>query len=412
MEDLYTSERSRGSVGAWCAAASYLVKGTLVYSLVPPLIISILLLHYYHSCNMTRKKGEEQVQHTQESSMAQATRSLKEKGNQASSAMAAVAKLEKYAHTPLHSPAKVNQPSHEKTQPGGTGDRKSISKTSSTSLVPAKMANKKSPERDLSEKAPEVTLDTSEPGKPEPTLKEVLNAVNSCRGSLTNLSDQLRGLKEELRSMSQELQKAAERASILEERLSQAEDVLHQLQQEFKVMQTQLDTYKFKMDEMENRLRRHNMRVMGLPEKSEGPCPEEFLEGWLREVFGAEIFSRFFSIERAHRVPTKGATSGTRPRPLIMKLFNYKDKVTLMQKSRERGDIFYNGARISLYPDYSPELQKKRAGFADIKRSLRTLISYALQYPARLRIEALGATQFFDSADRAAKWLEDNKKNF
>lgn len=142
------------------------------------------------------------------------------------------------------------------------------------------------------------------------------------------------------------------------------------MQQEFKVMQTQLDTYKSKMDEMENRLRIQNVRVLGLPEKSEGPRPEEFLEGWLREVFGAETFSRFFSIERAHRVPTRVATSSTCPRPMIMKLFNYRDKVTLMQKSREKGDIFYNGARVSLYPDYSPELQKKRAGFVDVKRSL------------------------------------------
>lgn len=205
---------------------------------------------------MTRKKGEEQAQHTQEGSVAQATRSLKEKGSRASSAMAAAAKLEKYAHTPQHSPAKGNLVPQEKMQLRGMGDRKSIGKTSSMPLIPVKGANKKSPEKGPLEKVPEDTPASNELGEPEPTLKEVLKAVNSCRGSLTSLSDQLRGLKEELRFMSQESQKAADRASILEERLSRAEDVLHPMQQEFKIMQTQLDTYKSKMDEMANRLRR------------------------------------------------------------------------------------------------------------------------------------------------------------
>lgn len=68
----------------------------------------------------------------------------------------------------------------------------------------------------------------------------------------------------------------------------------------------------------------------------------------------------------------------------------------LMQKPREKGDIFFNGASISIYPDYYPDLQWRRAGFLDIKRTLRNYnIPYALLYPVRLRIEALGKTNFF-----------------
>lgn len=242
----------------------------------------------------------------------------------------------------------------------------------------------------------EVNPDAVVSSEPEPTLKEVLSAVNACRGSLSDLCDQLRGLKEELCSMSQELQNTIERTSNLEERLSQLEDTLQPMRQEFRFMQTQMDTYKSKMDEMENRLRRQNVRLLGLPEGSEGACPEMFLEKWIREVFGAETFSHFFAIERAHRVPTRINTSSSCPRPLIMKLFSYRDKIVLMQKAREKGDIFYKDIRISIYPDYSPDLQKKRAGFVEIKRSLRNMkISYALLYPARLRIDAPGRDTIF-----------------
>lgn len=40
------------------------------------------------------------------------------------------------------------------------------------------------------------------------------------------------------------------------------------------------------MEEMENRSRRDNVRLVGLPQKSEGSNPIEFLKKWLVEHFG------------------------------------------------------------------------------------------------------------------------------
>lgn len=70
------------------------------------------------------------------------------------------------------------------------------------------------------------------------------------------------------------------------------------------------------------------MRVIGLPERSEGSNPIAFLEGWLREIFGPTTFTLLFAIERAHRVPFKAPQEGGYPRPLLPKLLNYNDKVT------------------------------------------------------------------------------------
>lgn len=50
-----------------------------------------------------------------------------------------------------------------------------------------------------------------------------------------------------------------------------------------------------------------------------------------------------------------------------MKLLNYKDKVTLLHKAREMGYIFYNGVKISMYHDFSPDLEKRRAEFMEMK---------------------------------------------
>lgn len=74
-----------------------------------------------------------------------------------------------------------------------------------------------------------------------------------------------------------------------------------------------------KLDEFENRARRNNVRVVGLPEMVEGPQPAEFLEKWFIETFGEDIFSPQFLIERAHRVPARAPPSGGRPRSILLK---------------------------------------------------------------------------------------------
>ena len=174
-------------------------------------------------------------------------------------------------------------------------------------------------------------------------------------------------------------------------------------------MREQIDQQASKLDDIENRLRRNNIRMVGLPKQCEGANPIRFLEEWLRETFGESAFSPLFGIERAHRVPFRALKDG-HPRPLLMKLLNYNNKVTLLQKAREKGEFFYKGSRISLYPDFSPELSKRRAEFTPIKRNLlKSNITYALLYPARLWIMTPNGPQLFDSPRKVAQWLEEYK---
>lgn len=74
------------------------------------------------------------------------------------------------------------------------------------------------------------------------------------------------------------------------------------------------------------------------------------------------------------------------------------------------GIIRYNGTSVSIYPDFSPDLQKRRAKFGVIKRKLKQLkVTYALLYPARLWATALGETLFFDTPEGVAGWLATHK---
>lgn len=94
------------------------------------------------------------------------------------------------------------------------------------------------------------------------------------------------------------------------------------------------------------------------------------MEDWLKVMFGKDSLLKFFAIERAHRVPFRAPPPGSQPRPFLIKLLYYKDEVIILQKAREIKNIQYNGTWISIYPDFSPELQKQRARFIECKRRL------------------------------------------
>lgn len=224
------------------------------------------------------------------------------------------------------------------------------------------------------------------------------------------MSDQLKTIREELSFVRHDLQKVRERTTTLEGRVSLVEDDLNPFKWEIITVREQKINYDKKMDDMENRMQRKKVRIVGLPERSEGLDPVAFLEKWFKDLFGEDTFSTFFTLERAHRVPFRPPPPGCPPRSLLVKMLYYKDRVTILNKAREMGNILYNGTSVSIYPDFSPDLQKWRSRFGEIKRKLQHLkVTYALLYPARLRVTTLGEILSFDTPEGVVGWLATHK---
>lgn len=102
-----------------------------------------------------------------------------------------------------------------------------------------------------------------------------------------------------------------------------------------------------------------------------------------------------FSVERSHRVPARPLLPGAPPCPFLLKMLNYKDRDTILSKARTMGpDMVIDNLKISLFSDFLADVQKWRAQFTDIKKSMRALLQYAMLYPARLRVVAKGGSLF------------------
>lgn len=169
-------------------------------------------------------------------------------------------------------------------------------------------------------------------------------------------------------------------------------------------LQQQVTGLQGRVEDAEGRNRCNNIRVIGLPERSEGGKAADFIAAWFKEYLAQDGFSPYFCVERAQGIPTGAPKPGVPPRPLIVKILNYRDRDVLLQKAMEKTLIQYENHRISLYPDYTMMVQRQRSS---VKKKLQAAqLKYALLFPARLKVIHDKKTHFFDSPNEAEEWLE------
>lgn len=125
-------------------------------------------------------------------------------------------------------------------------------------------------------------------------------AIKDCKASLTV---QMESIHIDFSLLKQDIQNLWERTGEAEECISSLEDTVHPSAATVCTVTDELVTLRAKLDDLENRSERNNLRFGGFPERSEGSRPERFLHTWLRDVLGVEVLSHAFEIKRAHRAP-------------------------------------------------------------------------------------------------------------
>lgn len=162
-----------------------------------------------------------------------------------------------------------------------------------------------------------------------------------------------------------------------------------------------------KLDDLENRSRRCNIRIVGLPEGSEGTNPMAFFRTWLPELVKVSFKSGSVKLDRCHRALTRRPLPGQRPRAVIVKLHSYQDKVLIMQAARKAQSLVYNGAPIMIFEDFSIAVVRKRQEFYPVKQQLKEKgIPFAMLYPAGLRVSHGGQEKFFKHPKDVAAFLD------
>lgn len=135
---------------------------------------------------------------------------------------------------------------------------------------------------------------------------------------------------------------------------------------------------------LENRNRRSNLRLAGLPEKAENGDAEEFLQKWLPEVLGPDTFLNPVITERAHRLPGQQAPNTP---PVFLSWSSFKTRCRWWEQLTKKVKWCTGNKHIMFLPDLSAEVQKQRKLYNGVKRQLWELnIDFGLIFPAKMRI--------------------------
>lgn len=206
----------------------------------------------------------------------------------------------------------------------------------------------------------------------------------------------------------QDLRNAVARITETETRISEVEGDVSQIKRRLAKMESAQKTLALKVEDAEGRARRNNLRFVGFPEDCEQGNMERFLTTWLEGWLPPDALSRCFVVERAHRALQQKPPPGSRPRPVIAKFLNYLDRDTILKQARTKDQLLYQNSRIMIFPDYTRLVQQRRQSFTAAKARLRDLrITYALLFPARLRVVYRSKTMFFDTPEEVFQWTDE-----
>ncbi|CAL1593144.1 unnamed protein product [Knipowitschia caucasica] len=157
------------------------------------------------------------------------------------------------------------------------------------------------------------------------------------------------------------------------------------------------------IDQLENRHRQNNLRLLNVPEGYEKDLPlTSFLVKTLAERWNLKLTEEDF--ERAHRIGPV-SDNARYPRAIIFKLHHFQKKLYIQRGAREPAE----GGKLRIVPDMSSMVRARRRAFWPLREQLHQMnIKTFLRYPATLHIDEGGRATAFTSLEEAK--LELTKK--
>lgn len=237
-----------------------------------------------------------------------------------------------------------------------------------------------------------------EDASPSPILEAITRMEISMNARFENLETTLVGVKNAV---------AANTSRIinLEEWHGEFDGRLVELEKSYGELCAQNKLLKAKVNDLEGRSRRQNIKIVGLPEKIERGSPTAFVSDLLPKLLGVERFPRGIKVDRAHRI----GPPGNRPRIMIARIHHDTVKEEILRVTRIEGPLKYDGQRISIFPDVTAEVMKDRKEFDAVRVKLREAgIRHGFLFPARLIFTHDGHTKIFESPREAATYVDEH----
>lgn len=206
-------------------------------------------------------------------------------------------------------------------------------------------------------------------------IRKLIQALPTKEELQVLLSDLKVAVREELSEVTAKLEVMDKRMGICESSQSSADARIELLERKFKTQHQKLLQLQLQAEEFENRSRRNNVRIKGIPETIKPPELRKTVTDVFNKYLG-KTADNHIELDRVHRSPAGPMPEIGPPRDVLCRVHFFRVKEDIMRAAWQKGVLEVAGQGVQVFPDLSRQTKKRR-------RLLRPLLD---------QIRAKGAT--------------------
>ncbi len=229
----------------------------------------------------------------------------------------------------------------------------------------------------------------------------VKDAVNSVlTPALRELRVDIQVTNNSVKELRAELEAIATAAKQTHDRVDSVQAAAREDRRTVTDLRNQLERLTEKMTDIEDRSRRNNVRLVGLPEGAEGSNAAGFLRVNISKWIPS-LKDRNIEIDRAHRVYDRRKNSD-RPRTLIFHVLRWHDRSEILKGARQAYPVKCTQDNVTLlfFPGFNPATAARRQSFIPVLKKMTALgLQPFLTYPAVIKLWHKCEQRIFDSSE-------------
>ena len=235
---------------------------------------------------------------------------------------------------------------------------------------------------------------------------DVMAEIRKISATLQVVATDVVAIKETTKELKDAMEKVQVRLGAAEQRISDIEDMNTRVEKVIEKHDKKLETLWSRVEDLENRSRRNNVRMVGLKEnKEQRGGVQQYVERILSEGLG--LAGQEFEIERAHRAMGPMPDPDKAPRTIMIRFLRSTARDKVLQVSKEKRGIKWENCKLSFFEDLTRELAETRRGFTAAKKRLQELnVKHRLAYPATLIFTWKGERKAFREWKEAESFIQ------
>lgn len=244
-------------------------------------------------------------------------------------------------------------------------------------------------------------------------LSAVMAAIASSENKiLARIDSSIADLNTKIDALREDTAKQEVRLNELESGLNTYSDRTATTENEVAMLKAEATSLRQKMEEIDGGQRRFNARLVGIKEGfelSEGRRPTASIAELLQELLSLNFIP---TLDAAYR-GARRANEGGPPRVIVIRFHYLRERDEVFRTAARLAPLTLHDKRVSIFPDYTVMVARKRAAFAEAKRLLRSCqnVKFGVRFPAVLRItDSAGRERRFEDPATAVEYIKENLK--